>query len=95
MSSASQLIRATHDCRSLVFEASKVKPKAACGATCQNHENLLQRPVQPLRKYRDDGHASPAFHRLENIGIPAIAPRGCVPLGRLKLFLPYSVTFLI
>jgi hypothetical protein len=35
------------------------------------------------------------IHRLENIGIPAIAPAGCVPFGRLKLFLPYSITFLI
>jgi hypothetical protein len=35
------------------------------------------------------------FHRLENIGIPANARTGCVPLGRLKLFLPYRITFLI
>jgi hypothetical protein len=35
------------------------------------------------------------IHRLENIGIPAIARTGCVPLGRLKLFLPYRITFLI
>jgi len=55
---------------------------------------LLQRPVQPLRKYRDDGTQA-GFHRLENIGIPANARTGCVPLGRLKLFLPYRITFLI
>jgi hypothetical protein len=72
----------------------RVKPKAAYGATCQNHENLLQRPVQPLRKYRDDGMQA-GFHRLENIGIPTNARTGCVPLGRLKLFLPYRITFLI
>jgi hypothetical protein len=35
------------------------------------------------------------IHRLENIGIPAIARAGCVPLGRLKLFLPYRITFFI
>jgi hypothetical protein len=35
------------------------------------------------------------FHHLENIGIPAYARTGCVPLGRLKLFLPYRITFLI
>jgi hypothetical protein len=72
MSSASQLIRATHDCRSLVFEASKVKPQAASGATCQNHENLLQRPVQPLRKYRDDGHASPHSIVLKTLASPPL-----------------------
>jgi len=35
------------------------------------------------------------IHRLENIGIPANARTGCVPLGRLKLFLPYTITFFI
>jgi hypothetical protein len=35
------------------------------------------------------------FHRLENIGIPANARTGCVPLDRRKLFLPYRITFLI
>jgi hypothetical protein len=35
------------------------------------------------------------FHHLENIGIPANARTGCVPFGRLKLFLPYRITFLI
>jgi len=95
MSSALQPIRAMHDCQSPAFEAPRSKFQGGTARPAMFTKNIFCNGWFSRCGNTAMIGTQARIHRLENIGIPTIARAGCVPLGRLKLFLPYRITFFI
>jgi hypothetical protein len=75
-----QPIGATHDRRSLAFEAPTIQLQAAYAATCHVlDKNLLQRPVRSAAEMRRRWPCMPAFIALKMLAGRLIARTGCMP----------------